>query len=119
MGLGGLQKSLTSFGNFIESFEECGYNRPLTFTRQIFRELPEYLNSVVFHKPSIFCLGETTFSSLLSPILSGGLFSGAVFHRGKILSDFKKCTVRGNCLRALGTGLKSHQQVSDLILPCT
>lgn len=26
MGLGGLWKSLISFGSFIESFEECGYN---------------------------------------------------------------------------------------------
>lgn len=34
MGLGGLQRSLTSFENFIGSFEECGYSQdrfPETF----------------------------------------------------------------------------------------
>ena len=90
MGLGGLQESLISFGNFIESFEEYGYSRPLTLTRWIFRDLPEYLNSGILHEPSILCLRETTFSSLPSSTLSDGLILGDIFHREKILSDFKK-----------------------------
>lgn len=63
MGLGGLQESLISFGNFIESFGECGDSRPMTFTRQIFRDLHEYLNSGIFLKPCISCLRKATFSS--------------------------------------------------------
>lgn len=81
MGLGGLQKSLISFGNFIESFGECGDSRPMTFTRQIFRDLHEYLNSGIFHKPSIFCLRKATFSSCPSLTLSDGLILGAIFQR--------------------------------------
>lgn len=62
----------------------------MTFTRQIFRDLHEYLNSGIFHKPSIFCLRKTTFFSCPSLAPSDGLILGAIFHRQKILSDFKK-----------------------------
>ena len=90
MGLGGLQESLISFENFIESFGECGDSRPMTFTGQIFRDLHEYLNSDIFLKSSISCLKKATFSSCPSLALSDGLILGAIFHREKILSDFKK-----------------------------
>lgn len=90
VGLGGLQESLISFGNLIEFFGEWGDSRPMTFTRQIFRDLHEYLNSGIFHKPSIFCLRKTTFFSRPSLAPSDGLILGAIFHRQKILSDFKK-----------------------------
>lgn len=46
VGLGGLQESLISFGNLIEFFGEWGDSRPMTFTRQIFRDLHEYLIQV-------------------------------------------------------------------------
>ena len=90
VGLDRLQESLISFGNLIEFFGEWGDSRPMTFTRQIFRDLHEYLNSGIFHKPSIFCLRKTTFFSRPSLAPSDDLILGAIFHRQKILSDFKK-----------------------------